>query len=67
MPKKKLNIDNNGYLMRSSIPYYLLAAITFAGIFKMGSNPYVFIVIIYAILPLLDEILSLDWRNPTEE
>jgi len=54
LPRKKINIDKNGYIMKSSLPYYLLALITFMGIFIMGGNPFLFIVIIYAILPLLD-------------
>jgi len=52
--------------MRSCIPYYLLAAITFCGIFSIGTSPFVFIVVIYAVLPMLDEVLNLDWKNPTE-
>ncbi len=67
LPRKKINIDKNGYIMKSSLPYYLLALITFMGIFIMGGNPFLFIVIIYAILPLLDQVISLDWRNPNEQ
>ena len=51
----------------TSIPYYILAAITIAGYFSISAHAFIFIIIIYAILPLLDEVLSLDWRNPTVE
>jgi len=49
----------------STIPYYILAAITIAGYFAMEHYAFIFIIIIYSILPLLDEFLSLDWKNPT--
>lgn len=51
----------------TSFPYYLLALIIISGIFTMEKHAFVFIVIIYSILPVLDEVLSMDWRNPTVE
>lgn len=33
----------------------------------MEADAFLFIVIIYAVLPLMDELLSMDWRNPTVE
>jgi hypothetical protein len=32
-----------------------------------NANPYIFVAIIYAFFPLLDEIFSLDGRNPSNE
>jgi alkane 1-monooxygenase len=53
--------------MMSTVPYYILAAITFAGFFSLSSHAFVFIAIIYSILPLLDEFVSMDWKNPTRQ
>lgn len=51
----------------TSFPYYLLALIMIFGIFAIEQHAFVFIVVIYSILPILDETLSMDWRNPTLE
>jgi hypothetical protein len=65
LPNKKINLNPSGSLMMSTVPYYILAAITFAGFFSLSSHAFVFIAIIYSILPLLDEFVSMDWKNPT--
>jgi|688.fasta_scaffold1098265_2 hypothetical protein len=67
LPKKKLDIFGQNSLIHSTIPYYLLALLLAAGIASSNPNPYIFIAIIYALFPLLDEIFSLDERNPSNE
>lgn len=67
LPEKPFQVDTSGKLLMSTIPYYLLAAITLAGIFSMEHHAFIFIIIIYSILPLLDEVLSMDWVNPTKQ
>jgi hypothetical protein len=67
LPNKKININPSGSLMMSTAPYYILAAITLAGFFALDSHAFIFIAIIYSILPLLDEFLSLDWKNPNKK
>jgi apolipoprotein N-acyltransferase len=67
LPKKKLDIFGKNSLLHSTIPYYLLALLPAAGIAASNPNPYIFVAIIYALFPLLDEIFSLDGRNPSNE
>ncbi len=51
----------------TTFPYYLLATITIGGCFALEHHAFIFIIIVYSILPLADEFLSLDWKNPTRE
>ena len=67
LPAKKIKVDPKASLLMSTVPYYLLAIITLAGIFSLQHHAFIFIAIIYSILPLLDEFLSMDWDNPTRE
>jgi hypothetical protein len=67
LPSKKLDIFGKNSLLNSTIPYYLLALLSLSGLLFERPNPYPFIVIIYAIFPLLDEFFSLDERNPSNE
>lgn len=56
-------------LLCSSFQYYsvpLLYVATVASI-KYYDNPYFMIWFIYAFVPFMDEVLSLDLRNPTKE
>ncbi len=67
IPEKKITVDAAGKLLMTSFPYYLLAALTLAGCVALEDHAFIFIIIIYSIVPLLDEILSLDWKNPSLE
>ena len=67
LPRKKLDIFGKDSLLHSTIPYYLLTLLPLAGISAENPNPYPFIVIVYAIFPLLDEFFSLDEKNPSNE
>ena len=49
----------------SSLPYYLLAGLTFVAYKYMWENAWLFSFLLYALLPLCDEVFSLDIRNPT--
>ena len=56
-------------LLYSSFQYYtivILYTLTLASI-KYFDNPYFVIWFIYSFVPLLDEFLSMDLRNPTKE
>lgn len=66
LPRKKLDIFGKDSLLKTSLPYYLLTVLPMLNLFNLSPNPYVFIAITYAVFPLLDEIFSLDERNPSK-
>jgi hypothetical protein len=41
--------------------------LTGLGLFSKAINPFIFISLVYSLFPILDEIFSLDTRNPTPE
>ena len=63
---KKIHIFNDDKLMNSSIPYYIIALLTTSGFADKDHlpSPFVILALVYVGLPLLDEIFSLDLRNP---
>jgi len=67
LPSKRLDIFGKNSLLNSTIPYYLLTLLPLSAIMAEKPNPYPFIVIVYAVFPLLDEFFSLDERNPSNE
>jgi alkane 1-monooxygenase len=48
-------------------PYFIFPFITIACYFALEQHPFIFVIIIYSILPLADEIISMDWKNPTKD
>ena len=48
------------------LPYYLLPFVIFIGSFLLIDYPWFIIVIVYTLLPLMDEIFSLDTKNPSK-
>lgn len=64
LPTKKLDIFGKNSLLHSTFPYYLLAFLIISGHFSTQQNVFLFIFIVYTVLPLLDEFLSFDFRNP---
>lgn len=56
-------------LLFSSFQYYTIVVLYILSFYfiKYHQNPYFTIWVIYACIPLLDELLSLDLRNPTKE
>lgn len=67
LPKKKLDIFGKDSLLHNTFPYYLLPFLIIAGHFGTNQNVFLFIFIVYTVLPLLDEFLSFDFRNPNEQ
>lgn len=64
LPTRKIDIFGKDQLMNNTFPYYLLTILSLMGQFKQGENVFMFIFIVYTGLPLLDEFLSFDIRNP---
>ena len=60
LPRSKIDIFGKDSLIHTSVPYYFLSVITLAGLMLKNPNPFPFIAIVYAAIPLLDEIFSLD-------
>lgn len=54
LPKKKLDIFGKNSLLHNTFPYYLLASMILLGHFGEGENVFMFIFVIYTVLPLLD-------------
>jgi hypothetical protein len=67
LPAKKIDIFGRGGWMKTSLPYYLLFSIALLAYFIIASHSWLLIVIIYAVIPLIDEIFIDDAKNPTEE
>lgn len=67
LPRKRLDIFGKDSLMKTSLPYYIIAIMTVVGLPIKLPNPFPFIAIIYAGFPILDEIFSLDERNPDQQ
>jgi hypothetical protein len=65
LPTKKIGIFGKDQLLKNTFPYYLLAFLCTISLFKSGENIFMFIFIVYTVLPLLDEFLSYDLRNPS--
>jgi len=63
-PRQRISIFGQDNLITSSLPYYILATLSFVGLVLEQPKPFVLIAIVYVLLPLLDEIFSLDVRNP---
>jgi len=68
MIDQKINIFGKDSLLMYSFQYYFLAAFIYIGILWPDRiRPWVLICFIYGVLPLLDELFTQDWRNPTEQ
>ena len=66
-PSKKLRFPYQDKMILSSLPYYLLFVLGFSGLFGNNTTSFVFIFIVYGIIPLIDELLPMDEVNPNEE
>jgi hypothetical protein len=64
LPRKKIGTFGKDGLLKNSLPYYVLAFLTFSGLTMKNLNPFPYIAIVYALFPILDEVFSLDERNP---
>ena len=54
LPEKKIDIFGKDSLMNHSFPYYLLAFLMGSTVFGGYEIGFLFIFLIYAVLPLLD-------------
>ena len=66
-PHNNLDIFGKDSLLMTCLPYYILVFISTITLFLTKPNPFPFILIIYAAIPLMDEFFSLDQRNPSEK
>jgi hypothetical protein len=66
LPAKRLDCFGKGGLLMTSKPYYLLFLIILLAYQVVWTNSWLMLLIIYTILPLFDEIFSLDEVNPSE-
>jgi hypothetical protein len=67
LPKKRVDLFDRDSLMKTALPYYFLSVMTLVGLLVDEFHPFAFIALFYAGVPLLDELFSLDERNPDEE
>jgi hypothetical protein len=71
LAKLKGSVDIFGprSLVDSSAQYYMFPVIELVGMYflKQHHNPFAGLFLIYGMLPLLDELASEDWANPTEK
>lgn len=66
LPSNKLDVFGKGGLLMSSLPYYLLAVLLGFAYLTIWDNAWIMVVVIYVLLPYLDELFTLDVVNPTE-
>lgn len=67
LPAHLIDVFGPDGMLFSSIPYYTLTFVIIIGlsIYDHTKNPFILLLIIYGIFPIVDEILTLDTRNPT--
>lgn len=65
LPQKRIDIFGESSLLLSSLPYYTIVIIMLLAIKYIWDNSWLIIFISYVLLPLLDQVFSLDQRNPT--
>ena len=66
IPRNKIHIFGKNNLIHSCLPYYTLALVTAFGLFQNKPDPFILMALVYTAFPLLDEIFSLDERNPNK-
>lgn len=67
VPARKINIFKEEALLMSSLPYYSLLLVMLLGYSAIWNHPWFLAALVYAILPLMDELFLKDYTNPTEE
>ena len=63
----KLDIFGKDSLMNSFFQYNLLSIIYATLIIVRIPNPCIYFALIYAVIPLLDELFTLDTKNPNNQ
>ena len=66
LPSKKIGIFGRGGLLMTSKPYYIFFGILLLGCQIVFTDAWALMVIIYTLMPFLDELFTLDTLNPTE-
>jgi len=66
LPAKRFDIFGKGGLLMTSSPYLILPIIVLIGTQVIWTHSWILIIIVYALLPLLDQIFTLDLVNPNE-
>jgi hypothetical protein len=64
LPAKKIDVFGKDSLMKSSVPYYLMAVVLLYGSVTVWDNAWSLAFIAYTVLPAFDEIFAKDLRNP---
>jgi hypothetical protein len=66
LPSHRIKCFDN--LAISCLPYYFFPTILIIGfsLYELTRNSFLLLFIIYGIIPIFDEIFTLDTRNPTE-
>ncbi len=54
LPKSKIDIFSHKQLLHSTLPYYLLAALMMLAHVGAAQSGFIFIFIVYTVLPWLD-------------
>lgn len=69
LPRRRIDLFGKNSLIMSSLPYYTLSLLSMISLFSTWSSyskiAFVLIAVVYALFPILDEVFSLDERNPT--
>jgi hypothetical protein len=67
LPEKRIHIFGSNDILMTSLPYYTLFLIIFLCRNAIFSEPWFLVALIYAIVPLLDEVFARDYRNPSDQ
>ena len=69
IPSHKVDFFGPTSLLYSTLPYYslLYLIITGIGFYELTRNPYISLFMTYTLIPIIDEMITLDTRNPTYE
>ena len=54
LPRNKIDIFGKDSLLKTCLPYYILAIISASGFLLKNPNPFPYIALIYSIFPILD-------------
>jgi hypothetical protein len=66
LPTKRFDVFGKGRMLMTSSPYFIMPLIFLLATQIIWTHSWILIIILYALLPLLDEVFSLDLANPNE-
>lgn len=67
LPRNKFEIFGKNNVVKSPLPYYIMAFVTSLGFLADSIDPFIFLAIVYSFFPIMDELFSLDNANPSEK